>query len=182
LATRRPAGQAGRERERARHGRKVASRSALGRILVLGTSHDGLFRSEDGARTWTQVATFPKVATSFTLFAPGAAKGRPSPTLFVGTLDKAHPLYISHDGGASFVPVPGGPQGMIAHHGAFDADGHTLYVSFANGPGPNDVTDGALMALDLPSGQWRDISPVKPGPKASPSAMAGSARGHARAR
>jgi hypothetical protein len=71
---------------------------------------------------------------------------------------------------------------MIAHHGAFDADGHTLYVSFANGPGPNDVTDGALMALDLPSGQWRDISPVKPGPKASPSAMAGSARGHARAR
>jgi hypothetical protein len=54
---------------------------ALGRILVLGTSHDGLFRSEDGARTWTQVATFPKVATSFTLFAPArprAAPARPS--------------------------------------------------------------------------------------------------------
>lgn len=158
-------------------GERLQVDPALSRILVLGTSHDGLFRSEDGARTWTQVATFPKVATSFTLFAPGAAKGRPSPTLFVGTLDKAHPLYISHDGGASFVPVPGGPQGMIAHHGAFDADGHTLYVSFANGPGPNDVTDGALMALDLPSGQWRDISPVKPGPQSQPFGYGGVSAG-----
>jgi hypothetical protein len=53
---------------------------------------------------------FPQSRHQLHPLRPGAAKGRPSPTLFVGTLDKAHPLYISHDGGASFVPVPGGPQ------------------------------------------------------------------------
>lgn len=144
-------------------GERLQVDPAQGRILFLGTSHDGLLTSHDGAQTWAKVAGFPSIATSFTLFAPGTPKGQPSQTLYVGTLDKAHPLYVSHDGGVSFAPVAGVPHGMIAHHGVFDASGRSLYVTFANGPGPNDVTDGAIMALDPASGVWRDISPQKPG-------------------
>jgi xyloglucan-specific exo-beta-1,4-glucanase len=158
-------------------GERLQVDPALGRILVLGTSHDGLLISRDGAKSWADVPAFPHVATSFTLFAPGTAPGRASQTLLVGTLDKAHPLYLSHDGGASFAPVAGTPPGMIAHHGVFDADGHTLYVTFANGPGPNGVTDGAVMALDMASGQWRDITPDRPGGARPPFGYAGVSAG-----
>ncbi|MGZ3306853.1 MAG: hypothetical protein ACXU8U_13415, partial [Asticcacaulis sp.] len=49
---------------------------------------------------------------------------------------------------------------LMPHQGAIDTDG-TLYVAFADGPGPHDVMGGAVWKLK-PDGRWTDITPVKP--------------------
>ena len=38
-----------------------------------------------------------------------------------------------------------------------------LYVTYGNHCGPNGVSDGAVWKLDTKSGEWTNISPVKPG-------------------
>src|SRR6185437_1309172 len=68
-------------------------------------------------------------------------------------------LYQSRDNGRRFTPVPGSPK-MVPHQ-AVRADDGTLYVTFADGPGPHDVHDGAVYKL-TPAGQWIDITPARP--------------------
>jgi photosystem II stability/assembly factor-like uncharacterized protein len=140
----------------------------LGRILFLGTSKDGLLKSEDAAKTWSKVS-FPETSVTFLLFdARSSGKGSATQALYAGTENKDKPLYVSHDGGASWEVVTGVPKGFIAHHAAFDASGAELYVTFADHPGPNDCRDGAVYTYDTGAKRWRDVTPQKPG-KGGPS-------------
>ena len=38
----------------------------------------------------------------------------------------------------------------------------TLYLSYGNGPGPNDITDGAVWKYDPKAGKFTDITPAAP--------------------
>lgn len=149
-------------------GRGTGERLAVdpndGNILFLGSSNDGLLKSADGAKTWAPVGAFPEKHVNFVLFDPrSGSQGAASKTLYVGTNSKTHSLFVSRDGGASWQEVDGTPKGMVAHHADFDASGASLYVTFADHPGPNGCQDGAVAKYDIAAGRWRDITPQKPG-------------------
>jgi photosystem II stability/assembly factor-like uncharacterized protein len=121
------------------------------RRLLLGTTQDGLWQSSDAGLSFNRVTGYPAKSVSFVLFA--------GPVVYAGSAETGDGLYASHDGGKSFVPVPGSPK-MVPHQAARAADG-TLYVTFADGPGPHDVHDGAVFKLTA-AGQWIDITPARP--------------------
>lgn len=134
----------------------------LGSVLFLGTSRDGLWTSADQGRTWSKTSLSARHVL-FVLFAPGGAKGTASQTLYAGIEDRdGKSLYVSTDGGRNWKAVAGTPKGLMPHHADFGADGK-LYLSFANGLGPNGVTGGAVMTYDPATGAWADITPLKPG-------------------
>jgi xyloglucan-specific exo-beta-1,4-glucanase len=56
--------------------------------------------------------------------------------------------------------VPGQPEeGHIPHKGKLSPEGKTLYVTYANGPGPNGGESGSVWKYDLTSGDWTNITP-----------------------
>jgi BNR/Asp-box repeat. len=134
-------------------------------VLLLGTNHDGLWKSSDGAKSFGKLAGFPSAYVTFVLFAPSGTNGAPTQTVYVGS-DTG--LYVSQDGGSSFRLVPGAPV-QVPQHAVVGVDGF-LYVAFAQGDGknkgvlnPSNVATGGVWKMDLKSGQWTDISPLHPG-------------------
>jgi photosystem II stability/assembly factor-like uncharacterized protein len=132
--------------------------------LLLGTNQDGLWRSRDRARTWERVAGFPGNGLTFVLFDPhSGGDGQPTPVIYAGAADLIGPaLFRSIDAGTTWSPVPGQPRGFLVHHAAVDDSG-ALYLTYANNPGPNDTTDGAVWKLQPTGDHWTNITPVAPG-------------------
>ncbi len=133
-------------------GERLQVDPADSRRLLLGTTEDGLWQSLDGGLSVSRVTGYPAKSVSFVLFA-----GR---VVYAGSAEAGQGLYRSLDNGQTFTPVPGSPK-LVPHQAVQAADG-TLYVTFADGPGPHDVHDGAVYKL-APDGQWTDISPARPG-------------------
>jgi hypothetical protein len=132
-----------------------------GRVLFLGTNQDGLFKSVDGGASFAH-AGFPSKSISLVLFeGRGGARGTPTPTLYVGCADDAGGLYKSTDGGASFAKVPGLPN-LIPQRAVFDAAGD-LYLTLSNGRAPWGGDKGGVFKLASQGGDWREISPMRPG-------------------
>jgi photosystem II stability/assembly factor-like uncharacterized protein len=153
-----------------------------GNVLYLGTRHAGLWRSTDGAVSWSKVDTFPDVTEAppagaaeppawgtlgsgivVTLFDPrSGSKGKRSSTIYVAVSLKGRDnLFRSTDGGASWRAVPGQPTQYRPTHMVLAADG-TLYLSYGTSPGASRMSDGAVWKFDPASGAWSDITPVKP--------------------
>ncbi len=57
--------------------------------------------------------------------------------------------------------MPGQPTGVMVSHAAFDSTG-ALYLSYQNGPGPNDVSDGAVWTYQPKQEKFIDITPAAP--------------------
>ena len=137
--------------------------------IYFGSRNNGLWKSTDNGASFEQVASFPVtgrtngIGIGYVLFDAGTgAKGIATPTIYVGVAAPgAANLYRSTDAGKSWAPVQGQPKGLLPHHAALDRDG-SLYLTYGNNPGPNEVTGGAVWKLDTRSGQWTEISPVKP--------------------
>lgn len=139
-----------------------------GNVLFLGSSHDGLWKSADGAASFSKVGGFPAGEVTFVLFAPSSGSaGSPSQTLYVGASDGTGGLYVSHDGGLNFSPVPGAPS-QTPQHAAIGVDGF-LYVTFAASDGknagrlnPSNVALGGVWKMEIKTGKWTEITPVRP--------------------
>ncbi|MDX6259811.1 MAG: xyloglucan-specific exo-beta,4-glucanase [Kribbellaceae bacterium] len=152
-------------------GRSMGERLAVdpgeGRILYFGTRNQGLWRSTDRGETWARVESFPTTGTAgiglgFVLFDPRTSRrGRPTRTIYVGSTDRANPLWRSTDGGASWSPVPGQPTGLLPHHGELAPDG-SLYLTYGDLPGPYEMYDGGVHKVDTATGVWTDITPLRP--------------------
>jgi xyloglucan-specific exo-beta-1,4-glucanase len=148
------------------------------RILYLASPANGLWRSRDGSATWAQVASFPVTSTpddiglSFVTFGAGhlghsgVHRAAPTATIFVGDATDRH-VYESTDAGATWRPIPGQPAGMEPQHGAMAANG-ILYLDYANGPGPNGMTDGSVWKYSTRTGAMTDITPLRPGADGNP--------------
>jgi xyloglucan-specific exo-beta-1,4-glucanase len=136
--------------------------------LFFGSRHDGLWRSDDSAKSWRKVAGFPYAGLgapaprsthgglSFVVFAPH------SRNVFAGVADPgAQHLFRSTDGGETWSAIAGGPAPtMLPVKAAIDPNG-VLYVDYCTGIGPNGIGNGAVWKLDTRSGAWTDISPVR---------------------
>ena len=134
-----------------------------GVILFLGTNQNGLWKSVDRGVTWTRVTAFAPTSVTFVAFDKrSGSSGLSTPTIYAGVNDVTASLYRSTDGGSSWAPVPGAPTGLIPNHGSFDANG-MLYLSYADGLGPNGMTRGAIWRYNTGSAAWADITPRVPG-------------------
>ncbi|MER5634670.1 sialidase family protein [Streptomyces nitrosporeus] len=132
--------------------------------LWLGTRHDGLLRSADRGASWSADTSFPAAVSAtgqgVTLL---VAAGR---TVYAGWGDGGTALYRTTAAGG-WEAVPGQPSAGTATgvpiRAAYDAHTRALYVTYANGPGPNNQTDGSVHRLDTVTGAWSDVTPVVPG-------------------
>jgi len=132
-----------------------------GRVLVLGTTRDGLKKSSDGGASFVDLA-FPPRHVSLVLFDP-ADGGK---TFYAGGVDQPG-LYQTRDGGTTFSREAGAPD-QVPQRAAFGPDG-TLYVSFAAAgewaPNPGGLRGGSVWKR-TPAGAWSDVSPAKAGGRA----------------
>jgi len=167
------------------NGERMAVDPNDGRVLFLGTRHKGLWKSMDGAATWSRVDSFPadvlklspdeaklptwsgggRSSIVFVVFDPASgSKGKASQTIFAGVSVMGKPgLYRSEDGGNTWKAVPGQPTQYRPNHAALASDGN-LFITYGTDPGPMQMVDGALWKLDIRGGAWTNITPDKPGP------------------
>lgn len=174
------------------NGERLAVDPFDGRVLFLGTRHDGLWHSQDRGATWTRVASFPDVSEAMT----------PMPTPVAGeTVEQRWRRMPVRGSGIVFVkfvepPIYAGPMrppgtiyvgvSLMSRANLFvSQDAGTtwhevagaptqyrptraalslssLYVTYGNAPGPSPMTDGAVWKLNLRTGAWTDITPDKP--------------------
>lgn len=91
------------------------------------------------------------------------SSGSATPRIFVGVANAgiAHSVFKSEDAGKTWAWVSGEPQyGFIPHKGVLSPAEKVLYVSYANGEGPYDGTNGTVHKYDITAGTWTDISPT----------------------
>ncbi|KAL6229915.1 hypothetical protein BDW75DRAFT_245300 [Aspergillus navahoensis] len=164
-------------------GRGMGERLAVdpndNRILFFGArSGNGLWKSTDYGATWAKVTSFTWTGTyiqdpssSYTSDPVGIAwvtfdstsgtSGSPTPRIFVGIADTGESVFVSGDAGATWKWVSGEPQyGFLPHKGVLSPSEKTLYISYSNGAGPYDGTNGTVHKYDISSGTWTDISPT----------------------
>jgi hypothetical protein len=158
-------------------GRQSGERLAVdpneGSVLFTGTRQDGLFRSADHGATWSPVPGLNVTTTpngngiAFVVFDPNAGVlDGATRHLYVGVSRAGEPnLFESNDAGATFTAVLGQPTTYAPQRATLAQNG-VLIVSYANGAGPfpSDVDPmdrGELWKLDLPSGGFTEITPLR---------------------
>jgi len=153
-------------------GERLAVDPNLTSVLYFGSRNAGLWKSTDAAHTWSQVVAFPTTGAvngdagtvgyglTFVVFdARSGAPGSATPTIYVGvgvTGDSA--LYRTTDAGATWEVVSGQPAGLMPHHAVPDRCGN-LYLTYNDGPGPNNIKNGAVWRHNIDSGVWTQVSP-----------------------
>ncbi len=149
-------------------GERLAIDPNLTSILYFGSRNTGLWTSTDFAQTWTKVSGFPTTSTgteyglTFVVFDPrSGSPGSPTPAIYVGVQgDTGTGLYRTTDAGVTWEAVAGQPSGQPAgltpHHAVPDRCGN-LYLAYNNGPGPNNITSGAVWRYSMTSGDWANM-------------------------
>jgi photosystem II stability/assembly factor-like uncharacterized protein len=137
-------------------------------ILYFGSRANGLWKSTNAGVEWEEVKSFTAKDGGNTSGIPivlfdkaSGTKGKPTPVIYAAVANNAGTLYRSTDAGATWKLVPKQPTGLMASHAAFDSNG-VLYISYLNGPGPNDVTDGAVYKYEPKHGKFTNITPYAP--------------------
>jgi photosystem II stability/assembly factor-like uncharacterized protein len=137
-------------------------------ILFFGSRKNGLWKSKDSGVTWDEVKSFTakdggnSVGISIILFDKASgSKGKPTPVIYAAVSNNDDSLQRSTDAGATWKPIPKQPKGLMASHAEFDSTG-TLFISYGNGPGPNDVTDGAVWKYQPKQEKFTNITPLAP--------------------
>ncbi len=175
-----------------RMGSNDAGRSAGERIVVdpnkssdvyFGSRADGLWVSHDRGISWGKVANFPVtgptgskadagVGVIFGYFdkRSGVTASGATKVAYFGVSDPGVGLYVTVDGGTSYVPVHGQPKGMYPNSLATDPSGN-LYIAYGysdkgNSVGPYAMSAGAIWkyspGADPVHGVWSDITPPNP--------------------
>lgn len=154
------------------NGERMAVDPNDGRILLLGTRHDGLWRSTDGAKSWSRVDSFPWPAPSpsgssgivVVAFDPATGhRGSPTRTIYAAVSTSEGPsLFRSSNAGTTWQAIEGQPTGLMPTHMVMASDG-TIYITYGDSPGPSRMKSGAVWKLDTHSERWTDITPDRPG-------------------
>jgi photosystem II stability/assembly factor-like uncharacterized protein len=149
-------------------GERLAIDPNLPSILYFGSRKNGLWKSTDSGASWDKVKSLSvpddpnKIGVPVVVFDKSSgAKGKATSTIYAAIATNNGGLYRSTDAGATWKLVPKQPTGVMASHAEFDSAG-VLYISYGNGPGPNDVTDGAVWKYQPKAEKFTHITPVAP--------------------
>jgi hypothetical protein len=143
-------------------GERLAVDPNLGTRLFMGTTRNGLWKSDDRAASFQRVASFTPSNVNFVRFHGGSGtQGSATPRIIVGVASTTQSLWHSTDAGATWTAVAGQPTSLIALRTALT--GTNLYIAYADSVGPNGATTGAVYRYDLSSEAWADVSPPKGG-------------------
>jgi photosystem II stability/assembly factor-like uncharacterized protein len=156
-----------------------------GRVLLLGTRRDGLWRSTDHGATWAPLAGFPSVpddsilhpepahgfdylsqavGVTWVRFGPATAgAGEPARLIYAAVSRAAGGLYRSTDAGVTWASLAGQPTGLRPTGAAVAPDG-VLYLTYGDEPGPNGMRAGAVWRYEPATARWSDITPERPAP------------------
>lgn len=151
-------------------GEKLAVDPNMPNIILCGSRTAGVYKSEDYGKTWSSLY---KVAISsasgnslsgvngvaFVMFdeSQGKLADGSTATIYIGISDTKDNLQVSKDGGKTWKTIEGGPSKYMPHRAKI-VDGD-MYITYADGPGPHNISGGAVMKLNLKSGTWTDITP-----------------------
>ena len=151
-------------------GEKLAVDPNKPNILFCGSRTKGVYKSTDYGKTWTSAY---KVAlsdaegnsltnvngVSFVLFDESQGKNADgsSKTIYIGISDTKDNLQVSKDGGETWKTVTGGPAGLMPHRAKI-VDGD-MFITYADGPGPHNISRGAFYKYNIAGGTWTDLTP-----------------------
>jgi hypothetical protein len=147
------------------NGERLAVDPKNSNILYCGTRSNGLWKSTDAGVTWN-LAWNGVTTTSngngicFVLFDPSSSVvNGASQTIYVGvSRTGGATLYRSTNGGASFTDISP-TTSFMPHRAALQ--GTTMYVTYANGEGPNlGEGSGKLYKLNTSTGAWTNVTPA----------------------
>ncbi|KAM0331283.1 hypothetical protein ACHAQA_002953 [Verticillium albo-atrum] len=162
-------------------GERLAVDPANSNIIYFGArSGNGLWKSTDAGKTFSEVTAFPNPGTfnsnpnepggygndlqglAFVTFDTTSATANGATSrIFVGTADAtAESVYVSEDAGVTWSAVAGQPVGFLPHKGRIQAQEGSLYVTYSDGSGPYDGDKGAVYRYDIEEASWVDITPV----------------------
>lgn len=139
--------------------------------LLLGTRNNGLWESNDAARSWTTVPGFPApppgdhLGVVWASFGPKGSGGSESTrALIVARAVKNGPtLFQANANRTEWAPLPGQPIGLYPHQAKWDHRGRMVVV-YGDHEGPNNVSNGAVWRYTPRTRQWVDLTPERPGP------------------
>ena len=151
-------------------GEKLAVDPNKPNIIFCGSRTKGLYKSTDYGKTWTSAykvalstATESSLngvnGVSFVMFDESQGKNADgsTKTIYIGISETKDNLQVSHDGGATWEVVKGVPTGLMPHRAKI-VDGD-MYVTFADGPGPYNITSGGFYKYNIAGGTWTDLTP-----------------------
>lgn len=153
-------------------------------VLYFGTRLNGLWRSTDRGVNWERVNAFPDIKETFdprdrggwmgingcgingVLFVSDAkldAGRKGTQTIYVTCSQREYEsVFVSKDGGNTWTPVANQPIGLRPTHMSLASDGN-LYITYADTPGPSNMTDGAVWKYNTVNGKWQDVTPLRLG-------------------
>ena len=67
---------------------------------------------------------------------------------------------MSENAGSTWSAIVGQPRQFFPHKGKLSPTEKALYISYADGSGPYDGTNGSVYRYDITAKVWKDISPV----------------------
>ena len=83
--------------------------------------------------------------------------------IFVGAAtNTTSSIYMSENAGSTWTAVAGQPTRFLPHKGKLSPAEKVLYISYADGSGPYDGTNGTVYRYDITAKTWKDITPVVP--------------------
>jgi photosystem II stability/assembly factor-like uncharacterized protein len=158
--------------------------------LYFGTRRDGLWQSVDHGETWARVPGFPDVPDESVKYSQPQQVGRfnplaqavgipwvridrasgkpgePSPVIYAAISRTGENIFHSTDAGKTWSALPGQPTSFRPTGAALAPDG-TLYLTYADEPGPSRMRDGAVWKFEPKSKTWTELTPEKPKPNPS---------------
>jgi xyloglucan-specific exo-beta-1,4-glucanase len=162
-------------------GERLAVDPANSEIIYFGArSGNGLWKSTDGGVTFSNVTSFtntgtyredPSDTTGYesdlmgllfvTFDSTSSTINGATSRIFVGVADNVTAsVYGSTDAGSTWSPLAGQPGAFFPHKCKLQPREKALYLTYSNGIGPYDGTDGAVWRYDLTTSAWTNITPV----------------------
>ncbi|KZV75593.1 carbohydrate-binding module family 1 protein [Peniophora sp. CONT] len=150
-------------------------------ILFFGArSGHGLWKSTDSGVTWTQVTSLPNKGTFVpdasdtsgynsdpigvawvTFDSTSGSSGSATPRVFVGVVSNGTDnVFVSNDAGSTWSAIAGQQTTFLPHKGVLSPSEKSLYISYSDGAGPYDGTNGAVYKYNITAGSLTNITPV----------------------
>lgn len=163
-------------------GERLAVDPANSKIIYFGArSGNGLWKSTDGGVTFTKVSSFTATGTyiadasdssgynsdiqglAFVTFdSTSAVTNGATSRIFVGTASNGtqQAVWQSTDAGATWSAVAGQPAAFFPHKARLSPSEKVLYLTYSDGAGPYDGTNGGVYRYSLVNNTWTNITPV----------------------